>query len=134
MGNIMLAANPTSAKQEPRFPIKRFYIRMEKTKFKQYQMRMHEFGKAFAFSMRIRPTSPDPYDIYFVYTRDDIDMSSANASDSGATDLKFSIGFYPKRDRSPPPPENVNVLVEGLKKFLAPVEGAVITEIASPVR
>ena len=58
----------------------------------------------------------------------DVDLLAANDTETGATDLKFGIGFYPKRGEPPPAPENVALLVEGLRQYLDEVPGAAITE------
>src|SRR5947207_382086 len=100
------------------FPVRAFDVRMEKNAYDRFVVQMREFGTAFDFRMVIKPSSPRPYDMYFQMRRPEIDLTAANDSDTGAIDLKFGILFYPKRDQPRPPPENVAVLVDGLRQFL----------------
>ena len=114
------------------FPVRAFDVRMEKNAYDRFIVQMREFGTAFDFRMVIKPSSPRPYDMYFQMSRPDVEVSSANISGTGATDLKFDVLFYPKRDQPPPPPENVALLVDGLRQFLNEVPGAVVTEVTRP--
>ena len=114
------------------FPLRSFNIRMDKIVFKKFEMQMHKFASTFAFENKSKFSSPDPYDIFFIFRRSDIDLLGSNDSESGQPDLKFSVGFYPKESQVPPPAENVNVLVEGLMAHLKQVEGAAVTEITKP--
>lgn len=124
---------------EPRFtvrdgvaPVRWFNFRLAKSEFEPLRAQMIKFADAFGFENKSKYTSPDPYNYFFIFRRDDVDMASANRSNTGAPDLTFSINFYPKSGRPPPPAENVNVLIEGLKNYLAPVQGAVLTEVTRP--
>ena len=111
------------------FPVRSIDVRMEKSAYDQFIVQMREFGGAFGFRMVIKPSSPRPYDMYFQMFRSDVDVSAANISDTGAIDLKFGVLFYPKRDQSPPPPENVSVLVQGLRQYLDHVPGVIVTDV-----
>lgn len=124
---------------EPRYslgpgisPLRRFKLLVEEAQFGQFERQMRKFGAEFGFDDKTRPSSSRPYDMFFVFYRSDIELTGSNDMEQNQVGLRFSIGFYPKHDRPPPPPENVNVLVEGLKQFLAPVEGAVLTEVTKP--
>jgi hypothetical protein len=114
------------------FPVRAFDVRMEKDAYDRFIVQMREFGTAFDFRMVIKPSSPRPYDMYFQMWRPDVEVSSANISGTGATDLKFDVLFYPKRDQPPPTPENAAALVDGLRQFLNEVPGAVVTEVTRP--
>ena len=117
-------------------PVRSFRVHLGEKQFAHFERQILDFGATFGFKNETKPSSPRPYDVFFFLTRSDIDFLGTNDMEKNQIGLRFSVGFYPKVDGSapPPPPENVNVLVEGLKKFLAPVEGAVMTEIASPKR
>ena len=122
---------------EPRFtvgpgrsPIQSFRFVLKETQFGQFERQMQKIGAEFGFENKTRPSTSRPYDVFFVLERSEIDLLGTNDMEEKQIGLRFSIDFLPKRDRPSPPPENVNVLVEGLKQFLAPVEGAVLTEIA----
>lgn len=56
---------------------------------------MREFGTAFGFRMVIKPSNPRPYDMYFQMWRPDVEVSSANISGTGATDLKLMCSSIP---------------------------------------
>jgi hypothetical protein len=101
---------------------------MDKSAYEPFIAQMRSFGEAFGFKMLIKPSSPRPYDMFFQMWRHDVEVSASNDSDTGATDLKFGIGFYPKRGQPVPPPENVAPLVEGLRHFLGSVPSAVVTD------
>lgn len=113
------------------FPIRSFHFQLEETQFEQFERQMQKFGTAFGFENKTKLSTPRPYDVFFVLERNDVDLLGTNDMEKDQTGLRFSIGFYPKVDGSKPPPpvENVNVLVEGLKAFLAPLKGAVLTEV-----
>jgi hypothetical protein len=132
----MLNTKPALGPRDSVAPLRRFRVRMDKSAFDQFTTQMLKFAAAFAFENRSRQRTPDPYDIFFVFLRDNIMLVGSNDTEKNESGLKYSVDFSARPDRpaSSPPPENVNVLVEGLKKFLAPVEGAVLTEIASPNR
>jgi hypothetical protein len=89
---------------------------------------MRKFGETSGFQMRIKPSSPLPYDMFFVMWRHDIDLAASNNLDTGAADITFRIGFYPKRGEPPPSAETMAPLVEGLLHSLAEVPGASITD------
>ena len=114
------------------FPVRALDVRMDKSAYEQFIAQMRNFGEAFGFEMLIKPSSPRPYDMFFQMWRHDIEVSASNDSDTGATNLKFGIGFYPKRGQPVPLPENVAPLVEGLRHFLGSVPNAVITEVSRP--
>jgi len=105
---------------------------MDKSAHDQFVAQMQEFGAAFGFKMKIKPSSPRPYDTFFRMWRHDVDLLASRDPDTGATDVGFQIGFYPKRDQPPPSPENVTPLVEGLREFLDKVPGAAVTEVTRP--
>lgn len=109
-------------------PLRALDVRMDKSAYDQFVAQMRSFGEAFGFKMLIKPSSPRPYDMFFQMWRHDVDLSASNGSDTGATDLKFGIRFYPKRDQPAPPPENVAPLLEGLRHFLGSVPSAVVTD------
>ena len=111
------------------FPVRALDVRMDKSAYDQFILQMRQFGTSFGFRMVIKPSSPRPYDMFFQMWRPDVDLTAANESFNGASDdLKFGIHFYPKRDQPPPLPENVAVLVDGLRQFLDKVPGAAIEE------
>lgn len=113
-------------------PVRALDVRMDKSAYDQFVAQMRNFGEAFGFEMLIKPSSPRPYDMFFQMWRDDVEVSASNGSDTGATDLTFGIGFYPKRGQPPPSPEDVAPLIEGLRHFLGLVPNAVITEVQRP--
>lgn len=131
----MLNTKPRYNSDPGIFPVRSFQIRMEEKQFALFEQQMQKFGATFRFDDRSRQSTPNRYDVFFYMLRNEVDLIGGNVmpkglnSPKGSNSLTNSIGFYPKRDRSPPPVENVNVLVEGLKTFLAPVDGSVITEI-----
>lgn len=111
------------------FPLRSFDVRMDDQHFKKFEMLMRQYADTFAFENKSRQSSPDPDDVFFIFRRSDIDVLASRSNERVRVDLKYNLGFYPKESRSPPPPENVNVLVEGLKKFISPIEGVVMTEV-----
>lgn len=113
------------------FPVRSLHVRMDKSVHDDFVAEMRKFGETFGFKMLIKPSSPRPYDTFFQMWRPDVDLLAANKSDTGATDLKFGIGFYPKRGQPAPPPENVALLVEGLRQILDKVPGAAVTEVTT---
>jgi hypothetical protein len=111
-------------------PVRALDVRMDKSAYDQFILQMRQFGTAFGFKMVIKPSSPRPYDMFFQMWRPDVDLLAANNAVTGASDdLKFGIHFYPKRDQALPPPEDVAVLVEGLRQYLDQVPGASVTEV-----
>lgn len=130
----MLNTKPVLGPGDSVAPLRSFRVRMDKNSFEQLTAQMQRFAAAFAFENRSRQRTPDPYDIFFVFLRNDIMLVASNDTERHETGLKYSIHLYPNFDRlaSPPSPENVDVLVEGLKKILAPLEGAVVTEMPVP--
>lgn len=105
-------------------------VRMERTERDPFVAQMRAFGEAFGFEIRINDRRSKPDDLSFQMSRPDVKLLAANDSDTGAIDLKFGIGFYPKHGQPVPPPENVASLVEGLRQFLDKVPGAAIEEKA----
>lgn len=132
----MLNREPRYTLGAGNFPVRNFLVHVGKSEFGQFERQMSKFGAAFGFDNKSKAGGPDPYDIVFYMTRNEVDLVGTDDTKKSESGLKYSIGFYPKVDGSAPPPspENVDVLVEGLKKFLAPVEGAVITEDTSSKR
>jgi hypothetical protein len=114
------------------FPVRALDVRMNKSGYDQFAVQMREFGTAFGFKMLIKPSSPRPYDLFFQMRRHDVDLLASRDPDTGATDVGFQIGFYPKRDQPPPAPEHVATLVEGLRQYLDQVPGAAVTEATRP--
>src|ERR1043166_4841069 len=111
------------------FPLRSFDVVMEKSAHDQFVEQMRKFGTAFGFRMVIKPSSPRPYDTYVQMFRHDVDLTAANDSDTGARDLKFGVGFYPKRGQPAPSAESLAPLVEGLLVFLDQVPGATVTDV-----
>ncbi len=121
-------------------PMRYFEVRISRAAFPQFEAQMVRFAERFSFENKSRQMSENSYDIFFVFDRNDIELVSSNNSLDGMESeeemklgFKFSIGFYPQHDRAPPPKENVDVLVEGLKTFLAPA-GVTLTDITSTRR
>jgi hypothetical protein len=112
------------------FPVRALDVRMDRSARDQFVSRMWAFGEAFGFKILVKNYRSKPDDMFFEMWRHDVDLLAANDSDTGATDLKFGIGFYPKRGQPAPSPENVAPLVEGLRHFLNEVPSATVTEIA----
>ena len=110
------------------FPVRALDVRMDKSAYEPFIAQMRKFGETFGFRMVIKPSSPRSYDMFFQMFRHDVDLLASNDSDSGAKDLKYGVGFYPKRGAPPPSPENIAPLVEGLRHFLAEVPSASIIE------
>ena len=110
-------------------PLRLVEIRIEKSARDPFVEQMRQFAVAFDFTALIKPSSPDPDDVFFQMWRYDVDLLGAKASDTGPLDLKFTVGFYPKPPRPPPPLADVDVLVEGLMRFLVQVPGAKITQL-----
>ena len=110
-------------------PLRSLDVRMEKSAHDRFVEQMRTFGTAFGFKMLIKSGSPLPYDTLFQMWRHDVDLVAANDSDTGAPDLKFGIGFYPKRGQPAPSAENLAPLVEGLLVFLDQVPGATVTDV-----
>jgi hypothetical protein len=117
-----------AARLEPLSPLRALEVRMDKSARPPFVVQMRKFGSAFGFTVLVRQDKPDPDDLFFVMRRHDVDLLSANDSDTGAPDLKFGVGFYPKRGQPPPSLEVIKPLVEGLKLYLAEVPGAIVRE------
>lgn len=107
-------------------PLRDFKVRVNRGAFPQFQAQMFKFAEIFSFENKSRQRSESPYDTFFVFDRNDVEILSTNdslfsrdAQESNKFGFDFSIGFYPQHDRAPPPKENVDMLVEGLKTFLA---------------
>ena len=109
-------------------PVQSFDVRIDKGAYEPFIVQMHKFGETFGFRMLIKPGSPLPYDMYFQMWRHDVDLLASNDSDTGAADLKFGIGFYPKRGQPPPSSENIAPLTEALLRLLAEVPSASISD------
>jgi hypothetical protein len=114
-------------------PVRSFDVRIDTSAYEPFIAQMRKFGETFGFTMLIKPGSPRPYDMFFQMWRHDVKLLASNDSDTGATDLKFGVGFYPKRGEPAPPPESIAPLVEGLLRLLAEVPGASISD-ATPSR
>lgn len=110
------------------FPVRSFDVRIDKSAYEPFIAQMRKFGETFGFRMLIKPGSPLPYDMFFQMWRHDVKLLASNDSDTGATDLKFGIGFYPMRGQPPPLPENIAPLTEGLLRLLAEVPSASISD------
>jgi hypothetical protein len=124
---------------EPRFivrdgvaPLRRLVVRMDESEFERFRTQMVKFADAFGFENKSKYSSPDPYDYFFILQRSDVDLLSTNDTDRGRAGLKVSVDLYPKSGRAPPPAQSLDVLVDGLKKYLALVQGAVLTEVTRP--
>jgi hypothetical protein len=110
------------------FPMRAFHVRLARSQFDAFAQQMGRFAAAFGFEDLSRQVAPDPRHVLFDMRRSEVDLVGSDVTPKGAIALVYLIGFYPKHDRPPPPSANVNLLVEGLKKFLTPVDGAVLTE------
>ena len=127
----MLNAESRFTVRDGAAPVRRFIVRMDESEFERFRTQMVKFADAFGFENKSKYSSPDPYNYFFIFQRSDVDLLSTNDTGRGKAGLKFSLDLYPKSDR-PPPAENLDLLVEGLKKYLAPVQGAVLTEVTAP--
>jgi len=107
-------------------------VRFDKSAYEEFIVQMREFGAAFGFRMVIKPSSPRPYDMFFQMFRPEVDVLTANDSDTGAIDLKFGVLFYPKRGQPPPSSDYVAQLVQGLRQYMDAVPGARVTEVTRP--
>lgn len=126
----MFNNEPHYSRDPGRSPIRSFRFHLEERQFGHFERQMLKFGAEFGFENKTKLSSTRPYDVFFILYRSDFDLLATNDMEEEQIGMRFSIDFLPKRDR--PPPENVNVLVEGLKQFLTPVEGAVMTEVTKP--
>lgn len=113
---------------EPVSPLRAVDVRMESAAIDPFVSQMRAFGEAFGFKILIKDTRSKPHDLFFQMWRADIDLLASNGSDTGAIDLYFTVSFYPKRGQPVPPPENVALLVEGLRQYLDKVPGAAVKE------
>lgn len=109
-------------------PVRSFHVSVTEDAFEKFAVRLHQFGASFHFEDKSRAGSPLPHDIVFYMKRNELDLVATKDIDRAVPGIRYSLGFYPKHDRAPPPAENVDGLVDGLKTFLAPVEGLVVTE------
>jgi hypothetical protein len=114
------------------FPVRSFDVHIDKGAYEPFIAQMRKFGETFGFRILIKPGSPRPYDMYFQMWRHEVDLLASNDSDTGAPDLKFGVGFYPKRGQPPPSSENIAPLTEGLRRYLAEVPSASISD-ATPL-
>jgi hypothetical protein len=130
----MLNAEPLIGRLHPLLQLRRFRVSFDRNAFGRFRAQMLKFAAAFGFENRSRQLAPDPHEAFFAFFRDDIMLLATNDTKEDDPSLGYSVTFHPSLERhaAPPPPENVDVLVEGLKKFIAPVEGAVMTEVTKP--
>jgi len=112
------------------FPVRFMDVHMQRSARDQFVSQMWGYGEAYGFRMLVKNYRAKPDDMFFQMWLPDVDLLASNDSDTGATDLKIGIGFYPKRGQPPPSPENIAPLVEGLRRFLDKVPGVVIEEKA----
>jgi hypothetical protein len=117
-----------SATQDTLYPLRSIDLRIDMGQRDRFVDQMKKFGRAYGFDVLIRTMSPDPNNVMFNFTRQDLDLVGSHRSDTGAPDLTFGISFYPKWTRPGPPAENVEVLVQGLKTFLRDIPGAIIVD------
>ena len=130
----MLNAEPLNGSLRPLLQLRSFRIGVDRNAFEHFRAQMLHFAAAFSFEDRSRQLAPDPHEIFFAFFRDDIMLLATNDPKADNSGLRYLVTFHPRLERqaSPPPPENVDLLVEGLMKFIAPVEGAVMTEVTKP--
>ena len=66
--------------------------------------RLREFGDAHGFAVRIDQSSPDPNDLLLQMWRTDMKIIGADASDSGAPDVKYLISIFQNCNDDVPKP------------------------------
>lgn len=117
-----------SLRVESVLPLRAMEVRLQKTAINRFIEQMRKYADAFGFRAVVKPGGPDPHDIFLELLRDDVEVVASDSSDTGAPDLKYAIGFFPKRLRPAPPPEDVAPLFDALRLFLGQVPGLIISE------
>ena len=108
-------------------PITSISVHFDRSEHGKFADQMRKFGATFGFRVVTRNSSPDPDDVFFQMWRHDIDVSASMACDPGARELKYHIAIYPKWFQPVPPREDVEPVMDGLRRFLDEVPGMRIT-------
>jgi hypothetical protein len=107
---------------QPEAPIRSVFVVVREGTQPQLVKQLRNFAESNAFAIRVASTTPSERHVLAQMWREDIKVIARNPFDP-----EFRISFY-RNSVEPVPPEILDVLVDELKRSIAEVEGAVISD------
>jgi hypothetical protein len=101
---------------------------MDRIERDRMTQQIRRFADQYHFESIIKPSSPDPDDIFFQLWRDNIQLAGTKRPRNGTNDLEFAFAFYRRRQMAMPSMSEIDPLMVALKKMLAEVPGLVVTK------
>lgn len=123
LGLGIVNENAMAEKSDVEAPIRTVSIILPEGSQDQFFAQLKKFSETYAFAIRIAPTTPDLSSFLIEMWRDDIKGLGTNA----LAPERFRIAFY-QNGAEPVSEGNVNQIIAGLKKAIANVEGATVSE------
>ena len=60
------------------FPLRSIHVQIDKNDFNNFESQMRKFAATLAFEDKSKLSSPDPYDVFFIFRRSVIDVLGTN--------------------------------------------------------
>jgi hypothetical protein len=109
-------------------PIRLVYVQMDRSERNDFVRQVRRFADQHHFDLNIRQLAPDPDEIFFQLSRDNILLLGSNNANGRTPEFRFSFAFYRQREKPPPSLAEIDPLMASLKKMLADVPGLVVTK------
>ena len=109
-------------------PIRLLYVQMDRSERNYFIQQVRRFAGDQHFDLNIRQLTPDPDEIFFQLSRDNILLLGSNRVTAHGLEFQFSFGFYQQRLMSLPSLDEIDPLMVSLKKLLTEVPGLIIAK------
>jgi hypothetical protein len=109
-------------------PIRLVYVQMDRSERNDFVRQVRRFTDQHHFDLNIRQLTPDPDEIFFQLSRDNILLLGSNNANVRTPEFRFSFAFYRQREKPPPSLAEIDPLMASLKAMLADVPGLVMTK------
>lgn len=109
-------------------PIRLVYVQMDRSERNDFVRQVRRFADQHHFDLIAKQLAPDPDEIFFQLSRDNILLLGSNRSNRRATEFQFAFIFYRQREKPPPSLAEIDPLMASLKAMLADVPGLVMTK------
>jgi hypothetical protein len=114
--------------REPQLPLRFIDVQMDRSERDHFIQQVKGFADWHHFDLIAKQLAPDPDEIFFQLSRDNILLLGSNNANGRTPEFRFSFAFYRQREKPPPSLTEIDPLMASLKTMLADVPGLVITK------
>jgi len=105
-------------------PIRVVTAVVEKHHLREVLENLRKISDSGGFAVRISQSGPDPEDLFLQMWRDDMKVFGADASDTGAPNIKYSIAIF-RNCNDQVPTSAFDEVAAGLQKTLGTIPGVI---------